>query len=179
MGMRYVAMAVVFVTVLAFVCGCPGPKAGPEGGAGPTAPPPGPAAAKGTPAAPEAGAPAAGPKVVALKVGAGYDAATSEVTGETSEFKAEAKAIHVGASVSGVAKGDKIKGTLVAVDVTDKKGTVIRDYEVLSKEIVAPAEETTAHFEFSAPTAGWPKGTYAVRIAVGGKEIEKADLSVK
>ncbi len=119
---------------------------------------------------------AGGPKVVVLKVGDEYDGDT--VTSQTTEFAPETPSMHVEAGVTGLEAGAIVTGRLMALDVKDAKGTVIRDHEVVSTDIEAPAEESTVHYEFTAPDAGWPVGSYAAEIEVGGEVIESIDITV-
>lgn len=120
-----------------------------------------------------------GPKVVMLQTGDKYDEENKEITSKTAEFTPETEAMHVSADISGLKEGQKITGKLIAVDVTSSEGEKITDTEVLATDITAPSEETNAHFTFSAPTAGWPRGSYKVLILVEEAEIDAVDLTVK
>ncbi len=151
-----------------FQCGNVHPAGGETPSTGPTPIPPGP---EETPSA-GPGEEAAGPKVVVLEVGDQFDPAKREGTHKTDTFTPETKAIYVSAGSKGLEKDATITGTLKAVEVTTKDGTKIRDHEVASTDMKAPGEESTVNFTFSAPTAGWPKGTYVVEIGVEGKVIE-------
>ena len=119
---------------------------------------------------------AAGPKVVVLKVGDEYDGNT--IANQTTEFAPDTPSMHVEAGVTGLEAGAVVTGRLMAVEVKDAEGTVIRDLEVVSTDIEAPAEESTVHYEFTAPDTGWPVGSYAAEIEVGGEVIETIDITV-
>ena len=121
----------------------------------------------------------AGPKVVVLQVGDEYDEQSSEITSQTNTFSPQTPVMHISAGITGLVTAQMVQGTLRAVDVTDAEGAIIRDVEVVSIEIEAPAEESTMHFEFSAPEAGWPVGAYAVEIVVADQVIEAIDITVE
>ncbi len=133
----------------------------------------------GTTVVPSGEAGEAGPKVVVLQVGDEYDEQSSEVTSQTNTFSPQTPVMHISAGISGLVTGQMVQCTLRAVDVTDAEGTIIRDVEVVSVETEAPAEESTMHFEFSAPEAGWPVGAYAAEIAVADEVIEAIDITVE
>jgi len=156
-----------------FQCGTPRSTGGGTPSAGPSGPAPGETPSVG-PSEEEAG-----PKVVVLEVGDEFDEAKKQVTHQTDTFTPESKAIYVSAGIKGLAKDATITGTLKAVEVTTKDGTKIRDHEVASTDMKAPGEESTVNFTFSAPTAGWPKGSYVVEIGVEGQVIETVDLTVE
>lgn len=140
----------------------------------PSTPSAGPAAT--TPAAP---AEESGPRVVLLQVGDKYDETAKEVTHQTDTFTPETPVIEVKAEITGLKTDAVITGALIAVEVTTKDGTKVRDHEVASTEMKAPGEESSVHFSFKAPTAGWPKGDYKVEISVEGKVIETIPVTVK
>jgi hypothetical protein len=117
--------------------------------------------------------------VVVLQVGDKYDKTSSEVTHQTKAFSPETKTMHVSAGIKGLTPKEKVTGKLRAVDVTDKQGTVIRDQDVLSTDVEAPAEEATVHFQFDHPTAGWPVGSYEITVAVRGQVLETIPVTVK
>lgn len=138
-----------------------------------------PATDVGATAPPAADSGEAGPKVVILKVGDQYDEAAGEVTSQARTFAPDTPSIHVSAGITGLAAGAMVQGTLRAIEVTDSEGTVLRDIEVATVEVEAPAEESTIHFEFSAPDAGWPAGAYVVDIATAGEVIETVEITVE
>ncbi len=129
--------------------------------------------------APAAPADQSGPKVVLLQVGDKYDAAVKEVTHQTDAFTPQTPVIEVNAGITGLKTDAVITCALIAVEVTTKDGTKIRDQEVVSTDMKAPGEESTVHFSFKAPTAGWPVGDYKVEISVEGKVIETVPVTVK
>ncbi len=137
------------------------------------------------PAAPSAESPAAPegdeglPTVAVCQVGDQYDPESEDVTNQTTTFTPDTPAMHVSAGITGLTTGATIRGSLRAVDVTDSEGTRIQDYEVASHDLDAPGEESTVHFEFSAPDAGWPVGSYAIYIAVGDSVIETIEVTVE
>ena len=168
--MRNLGVTMLLLAVVLTVTSCT-VKTSPTTGAGtpqPTTP-----AASGPAPEPKA----AGPQVASLDIGEQY--ADDAIGNATTTFAPTAPVMHVAASITGLAKGATIRGTLRAVDVTDAKGNTIRDYEVASKELSAPGAESTAHFEFSAPTAGWPVGKYVVEVAVDGQIIKTAEITVE
>jgi uncharacterized protein YceK len=118
-------------------------------------------------------------KVVALSVGDQFDEEKDEISNQTKTFTPETPVIYVSAGIKGLTKGEMVTGTLIAVDVTDSEGTQIRDHEVTFAELKAPGEESTMQFKFSAPTTGWPVGTYKVDIAGTGKLIETVEVTVE
>jgi len=120
-----------------------------------------------------------GPNVVILKVGDQYDKATGEVTSQTRTFAPDTPLMHVSAGITGLTAGTMVQGTLRAIEVTNNEGTVLRDIELATVEVEAPAEESTIHFEFNAPDTGWPPGAYAVDIVTGGEVIETVELTVE
>ena len=173
--MKTLQVVVVLLFIVLAVAGCSlqcGTPRTEEGTAAGIQPPP-------QPPTPPAETPQAGPKVKVLQVGHGYDEEASKVIHQTNTFAPDTSEIHVSAGITGLKTGDKITGTLKAVEVTTKEGTKVRDEQVASTDIVAPGEESTAHFNFSAPTAGWPQGSYVVEIAVEGEVIDTVDLTVK
>ncbi len=120
----------------------------------------------------------ASPKVVVLKVGDEYDEQTGTVSHQTRTFHPESPEMHIAAGIKGVPSGAKIKGSLRAIEITGRDGTVMRDIAGPSEELDAPAAETTVHFKFTAPTAGWLPGSYAIDLAVNGEVIETIDVTV-
>ncbi len=160
-------LVVLFVAVLA-VGGCTvnlGDSDTPTAGPPPT-----------TPAPPAA---ESGPQLAFLQIGDKYDGEAKEVTNQTDTFTPATPVIEVNAGIKGLETGATITGTITAVEVTMKDGTKVMDEEVASTDMEAPGEESTVHFSFSAPTAGWPKGSYKVEIAVEGETIETADVTVQ
>jgi len=113
------------------------------------------------------------------QVGKGYDEATKEVTEITSIFAPTDPEIHVNVLVGELTTGEKVTGTLIAKAVTDSEGTKIFDYQVASTELDAPGAESTFHFTFSAPDAGWPVGSYEVLLAKGGATFYTINLGVE
>ena len=120
-----------------------------------------------------------GPKVVILEIGDQFDETSKEITNKTDTFATTSPSMYVNAGITGLTTDATITGTLYAVDVTMKDGTHLRDEKVVSTDIKAPAEVSTARFEFTAPKDGWPKGTYKVDVAVEGKTIDTAELKVE
>jgi hypothetical protein len=118
-------------------------------------------------------------KVAVLKVGDEFDEETEKITNQTKTFTPDTPIIYVSAGIKGLEKGEMVKGTLMAVDVTAKDGTEISDVEVASRELEAPAEESTMDWKFSAPTEGWPPGSYQVEIEGSDKPIETVELTVE
>ena len=117
-------------------------------------------------------------KVAVLKIGDQIDK-DQKVTHAADTFTKDTAAIYASVGIKGLNKGDEIKGTLMATEVVTTDGTKVRDEEVASTTLAAPAEESTAHFEFTPPEKGWPVGSYVLQIAVNGENIENVDLSVK
>jgi hypothetical protein len=141
------------------------------------------AAPADTPAAPEAAAPAeteSGAKVASIVSGDKFDEETKKITNEATTFAPDTPEIFVNAEMAGMTKGAKITGTLVGVDITKTDGTAIKDQDIKSTDITMPADgEATARFSFTAPPEGWPVGSYAVTVAVDGKELDAIDLTVE
>jgi hypothetical protein len=135
-------------------------------------------------AAPDEGGledPAAAPSAegVQISVGEGYDSASAEVTDETTSFATDAPEIHIGAELTGLTAGQTIKATLRAVEVTDSQGNVIRDHDARSADVTAIGERTPVHFTFSVPDAGWPVGSYDIRLAVEEEVVGTAPITVE
>ncbi len=120
-----------------------------------------------------------GPQLVFLQVGDKYDAEAGEVTHKTDTFTPQTPVIEVNAGIKGLQTGAPITGTLTAIEVTTQDGTKIKDHQVATTDMAAPGEESTVHFSFSAPDAGWPKGAYRITIAVEGTTIETTEVTVK
>jgi hypothetical protein len=177
--MRSFALVATLLALLLVLCGCPttkgtdtgqtaiGPVVGettePAGG-GPSE-----EAETATPAEVETHPTA---KIAVLKVGDQFDEETEEITNQTRAFSPDTPVIYVSAGITGLTKGEMVKGTLMAVEVTAKDGTEIRDQEVTFTELEAPADESTMQFKFLAPTDGWPVGSYKVDIDGTDKLIE-------
>ncbi len=184
--MRELGVFAVLLALLLVLAGCPTTKPTDTGDMG-TAPP----VAETTEAPGEGEAAEAGvaapaevethptAKVVVLEVGDQFDEEKEEITNQTKTFSPDTPVIYVSAGIKGLTKGEVVSGTLVAVDVTDSEGTRIRDYEVVSTEREAPAEESTMQFKFSAPTTGWPVGTYKVDVAGSGQLIDTVEVTVE
>lgn len=190
--MRHLGLVAVLLALLLILAGCPTTKptgTGDTGAAPPVgetteAPGEGEAAGAGTTEETGTAVPAEvethpTAKVVVLSVGDQFDEEKDEITNQTKTFTPEKPVIYVSAGIKGLTKGEVVTGTLIAVDVTDSEGTQIRDYEVASTELEAPGEESTMQFKFSAPTTGWPVGTYKVEIAGSHKLIDTVDVTVE
>ena len=120
-----------------------------------------------------------GPQVVALVTGDEYDAKSKKITHESVAFTPETKVIHITAALQGLKPGADLKGVLMAISVTAKSGQKIANREVASAHMAAPGANSDVHFNFSAPTAGWPKGSYTLTIFVDDKSIGGQDVTVK
>lgn len=169
--MRELKFVALLLVAAVLVGGCTVKIGNPET---PSTPSSGPAATTGAAPAEESG-----PRIVLLQVGDKYDATAKEVTHQTDVFTPETPVIEVNAGIKGLKTDAVITGALTAVEVTTKDGTKVRDHEVAATEMKAPGEESTVHFSFKAPTAGWPKGDYKVEISVEGKVIETVPVTVK
>ncbi len=164
---RLLLLAALMLALVALAgCSFEAKVGGDEPTEGPPTPPP------VTETAPE------GPAVVTEQVGKAYDEAAGEATQLTASFAPTDKEIHVNVGVKGLNTDDTVTGTLMAKAVTDAKGTKINDYEVATTELKAPGAESTFHFTFSAPDAGWPVGTYEVILAKGGQTFHTIALTV-
>lgn len=118
-------------------------------------------------------------KVKILEAGDKRDESSREITNNATEFTTATKEIFVNAGIAGLTKGDKITGTMMAVEVVTATGVKVRDAKVASADVEAPGEESTANFNFSPPEKGWPTGTYTVDIAVNGEKVDSIDISIK
>ena len=118
-------------------------------------------------------------KVAVLKVGDQFDEETEKITNQTKTFTPDTPVMYISVGITGLTKGEMVKGILMAVDVTAKDGTEITGVEVASTELEAPGEESTMDFKFSAPTDGWPPGSYQVEIEGSEKLIETIELTVE
>lgn len=183
--MRNVGLVAILLTLLLVLVGCPTTKPSGTSDTGTT-----PAVTDTTEpvgeleTAEEAPAPAAAEthptaKVAVLKVGDKFDEKTEQITNQTKTFTPDTPVMYISAGISGLTKGEMVKGTLMAVEVTAGDGTEIRDVEVATTELEAPGEESTMDFKFSAPTDGWPVGSYQVEIEGSGKLIETVELTVE
>ncbi len=173
--MRTVLMLSLLIVVLVVVSSCSFKV---EGTAGK------PSASDESPATPEAaggdtGAPTtSGLEVVGVLVGDARDEASDKITNEATEFTPSTPVIYVDAGIKGLKTGAKITGTMTAIKVTTVEGQTIEDYEVMSTDVEAPGTESTASFEFSAPDAGWPVGSYEITIKVEGELVHTVALTV-
>lgn len=120
-----------------------------------------------------------GIKVVSLVAGDKFDEASKEITNETTSFSTDTPEIFVNAGITGLTTGAKISGALIAVDVTLADGKSIKEQELKSIDVEAPGAEATARFSFTPPEAGWPVGSYQVKVSVDGTEVDAVDLTVE
>ncbi|MEI6501557.1 MAG: hypothetical protein WCP21_11115 [Armatimonadota bacterium] len=135
-----------------------------------------------TAAKPEAATPApTAESAVKVSIVAGdkFDEASKKITNETTSFTVDTPEIFVNAEMSGLTKDAKVTGTISAVDVVLADGTEVKDKDLKSTDVVAPADVITARFSFTPPAKGWPVGSYVVKIAVDGKEVDSVDLTVE
>lgn len=123
--------------------------------------------------------PDAGVEMVALVVGDAQDEAGDKITNETTKFTPNTPVIYAMAAMKGLKTGDIVTGRLMAVKVTTSEGKVIENYEALKTDIEAPGAEATTTFDFSAPDAGWPVGSYQIVVDVGGKSVGTVDITVE
>jgi len=182
---RNVGLVAILLTLLLVLVGCPTTKPSGTSDTGTTPAvtdttepvgepetaeePPAPAATETHPTA----------KVAVLKVGDQFDEETEKITNQTKTFTPDTPVMYISAGITGLTKGEMVKGTLMAVDVTAKDGTEISDVEVATTELEAPGEESTMDFKFSAPTDGWPVGSYRADLSGDGKLIDTIELTVE
>jgi len=117
-------------------------------------------------------------KVKLLEAGDKRDETSREITSNTTTFTTATKEIFVNAGITGLAKGDKITGTMMAVEVVTASGVKVRDAKVASADVEAPGEESTANFNFSPPDKGWPTGSYTVDVSVNGEKVDSIELTI-
>lgn len=117
-------------------------------------------------------------QVLLLEAGDRRDGSTRDIMRVTSDFTTDTKRIFVNAGITGLTKGDTITGTLMAVDVITASGARVWDTEVASADVEAPGEESTANFDFTAPTKGWPTGSYVVHVFVNGERVDSIELTI-
>ena len=141
---------------------------------GPTEKPASPAA-ESQPAPPSAG----GPQVVSLAIGDAYDAKSGKITHEAEAFTPATPAIHIAAELAGLKKGEDMKGVLMAIAVTTKSGQKVANTEVASAHMAAPGVDSDVHFKFTAPTKGWPQGSYQLTLFVDNQPIHAKNLTVR
>ena len=79
--------------------------------------------------------------------------------------------IHALAAISDVQGSVKVTARLVVEDVAGVQSGPIKGLE----STVELPKSGQAHFEFSAPTKGWPKGTYHVEVVVVNAHGEQED----
>ena len=118
-------------------------------------------------------------RVTEFAMGDARDEATHAITHQTTDLSTSAQAIYLAATLSGLKPSSTITGTLTAVDVALDATNHISFYEMASKELKAPSEETAAEFAFSPPTRGWPEGTYAVTMSVNGLKMQSVTFQMK
>lgn len=95
---------------------------------------------------------------------------TKEATTETSSFGAS-DTIYAVATVSNVPDKVKVKGRLVVEDVAGQETGPIPGLE----NTVELPSDGTATFNFTPPTAGWPKGKYKVEVIMTNEAGEQKD----
>ena len=105
------------------------------------------------------------------------DVFENAITPDTTELYATA-------NLSGLKPGSKVTGAIHAVDVVTAKGEHIKDTSVASTDVDVSDDvdkaggKLTTNFKFTGPDAGWPVGTYAVKVAVDGHEVGTQELTV-
>jgi hypothetical protein len=76
---------------------------------------------------------------------------------------------------TGITKGDKVRGVLVAEDVGNAAPA---DYHVFEKTLDLNEDTNDGAFTFSKPTKGWPPGKYRVELYVNDKLASKVNFAV-
>jgi hypothetical protein len=76
---------------------------------------------------------------------------------------------------TGIAKGDKVRGDLIAEDVGDAAPA---NTQVLSKTLTLDEDTTDGTFTFSKPNKDWPPGKYRVEMYVNDELVTKAKFAI-
>ena len=117
-------------------------------------------------------------EVLEILMGATRDEA-GRIAPHTTQFTPSTPEIYVSAAMKCLDSGAIVTATMNAIRVITIDGDVIENTEVLTTEVEAPGAEATATFDFLAPDAGWPAGSYEIIISVDGAIVETLDLTVE
>ena len=119
--------------------------------------------------------------LIAFGLACNFSASTANISGlklsknkeastETSSFAA-GDTVYAVANVSNVPDKVKVKGRLVVDDVAGQEKGPIPGLE----DTVDLPSDGTATFNFTPPTAGWPKGKYKVEVIMTNEAGEQKD----
>ena len=143
-----------------------------------------PTAAKPAPAESKGDQAQDGPKLDKLATSDTRDEKSHDVTDEKTTITPDTTELYATANLSGLKPGSKVTGAIHAVDVVTAKGEHIKDTSVASTDVDVSDDvdkaggKLTTNFKFTGPDAGWPVGTYAVKVAVDGHEVGTQELTV-
>jgi hypothetical protein len=102
---------------------------------------------------------------------------SNEVEGDAiSTFPPDTGTIYANFKTSGVKRGDKLRGVLIAEDVGD---VAPANTKVLETNIDMEGDTEDGDFNFSKPTNGWPVGKYRVEVYLNDKLATTVKFTVK